>query len=255
MPWRTQARFSNRSVRVTYWKAVVPELLQRGSQSLVEDELLDEHRGLQQRVGLLRMLGEILIEVAEEACVECRICDLDDPGRVLGYGVVGEVCVRGPNLMSGYRGRPEESASALRDGWLYTGDIGLMDDDGYLTLSIHETLETDPELHRAIEQALRRKRLTVRPPADLDPALLTARFHDGARAKVFTFVAKPDHAQYYRAESPEHAAALVRQGRGACGTALDYLRNVIRHLDEIGIAEGPLHRVLKAAEADDGNQS
>ena len=83
------------------------------------------------------------------------------------------------------------------------------------------------------------------------PALLTARLQGGTRAKLLAFVARPDHAQYYRARSPEHAAELVRQGRGARGTALDYLRNVIRHLDEIGIADGPLHRVLKAAEADE----
>jgi cation transport protein ChaC len=83
------------------------------------------------------------------------------------------------------------------------------------------------------------------------PALLTARLRGGSRAKVLAFVAKPDHAQYYRAESPEQAARLVRQGGGARGTALDYLRNVIRHLDDLGIAEGPLHRVLKAAEAAD----
>lgn len=65
--------------------------------------------------------------------VECRICDLDEPSRVLGYGAVGEVCVRGSNLMSGYWGWPEESAKALRGGWLYTGDIGRMDNDDYLT--------------------------------------------------------------------------------------------------------------------------
>jgi long-chain acyl-CoA synthetase len=66
--------------------------------------------------------------------VECRICNLDDPSRVLGYGAVGEVCVRGPNLMSGYWGQSEESVKALREGWLYTGDIGRIDDDGYLTI-------------------------------------------------------------------------------------------------------------------------
>jgi long-chain acyl-CoA synthetase len=66
--------------------------------------------------------------------VECRICNLDDPSRVLPVGAVGEVCVRGPNLMSGYWGRPDESANALRDGWLVTGDIGRMDADGYLTI-------------------------------------------------------------------------------------------------------------------------
>ena len=81
------------------------------------------------------------------------------------------------------------------------------------------------------------------------PALLAARLRGGTGARALAFVARPDHAQYFRAETPEQAAELVRQGCGACGTALDYLRNVIRHLDAIGIAEGPLHRVLEAAEA------
>jgi glutathione-specific gamma-glutamylcyclotransferase len=82
------------------------------------------------------------------------------------------------------------------------------------------------------------------------PALLNARLRGGGRARVLAFVARLDHEQYYCAPSPKHAAELIRQGCGARGTALDYLRNVIRHLDEMGIAEGPLHRVLKAAEAD-----
>ena len=85
------------------------------------------------------------------------------------------------------------------------------------------------------------------------PALLTTRLSGGTRARALAFVARPDHAQYFRADTPEQAAALVRQGCGACGTALDYLRNVIRHLGEIGIADGPLHRVLAAAEATDPN--
>lgn len=55
----------------------------------------------------------------------------DDDGRELPHRSVGEVCVRGGNVMVGYWDRPEESAAALRDGWLYTGDIGYMDTDGY----------------------------------------------------------------------------------------------------------------------------
>jgi long-chain acyl-CoA synthetase len=64
--------------------------------------------------------------------VECRICDLEDPSRVLGFDALGEVCVRGPNLMRAYWRRPDETARVLRDGWLLTGDIGRMDSDGYL---------------------------------------------------------------------------------------------------------------------------
>ena len=47
----------------------------------------------------------------------------------------GEIRVRGPQLMTGYRNRPEETAQTIRDGWLYTGDIGFIDADGYLTIS------------------------------------------------------------------------------------------------------------------------
>lgn len=42
--------------------------------------------------------------------------------------------LRGPNVARGYWGRPEETAAAFRDGWLYTGDIGRMDADGYLSI-------------------------------------------------------------------------------------------------------------------------
>jgi len=51
---------------------------------------------------------------------------------VLPVGAVGEIRARGPQIMSGYRNRPVETAEALREGWLYTGDIGEIDSDGHL---------------------------------------------------------------------------------------------------------------------------
>ncbi|MET7802633.1 class I adenylate-forming enzyme family protein, partial [Streptomyces decoyicus] len=55
-------------------------------------------------------------------------------GRILPAGATGEVVVRGPNVMRGYLGRPEETARTLVDGWLHTGDVGRFDEDGYLVL-------------------------------------------------------------------------------------------------------------------------
>ena len=61
---------------------------------------------------------------------DCKIVDMDT-GQDLPEGSTGELCIRGPQLMQGYWNRPEETAATLRDGWLYTGDIARMDEEGY----------------------------------------------------------------------------------------------------------------------------
>jgi long-chain acyl-CoA synthetase len=55
----------------------------------------------------------------------------DETGRHLGANEIGELCVRGGNVMLGYWEQPEETAQTMRDGWLLTGDIGYRDDQGY----------------------------------------------------------------------------------------------------------------------------
>lgn len=65
---------------------------------------------------------------------EIQIVDVATGTQVLGVDEPGEIRVRGPQIMAGYRNRPQETAEALREGWLYTGDIGSLDADGYLTI-------------------------------------------------------------------------------------------------------------------------
>ncbi|MFB6837007.1 long-chain fatty acid--CoA ligase [Streptomyces sp. NPDC056361] len=62
--------------------------------------------------------------------VEVRL--LDDKGQDVAPGEIGELAVRGPNVMKGYWNRPEETAAAIPDGWLRSGDLAQVDEDGYL---------------------------------------------------------------------------------------------------------------------------
>ncbi len=75
---------------------------------------------------LLRGAGRPLVGI------DLRICDED--GREVPVGEPGEVCVRGPNVTGGYLGQPEANALAFCNGWFHTGDLGRVDENGYLFL-------------------------------------------------------------------------------------------------------------------------
>jgi long-chain acyl-CoA synthetase len=63
--------------------------------------------------------------------VDCRIVDVADGVTELPVGQAGELCIKAPEVMQGYWNRPDETRAALRDGWLHTGDIAKVDEDGY----------------------------------------------------------------------------------------------------------------------------
>jgi acyl-CoA synthetase (AMP-forming)/AMP-acid ligase II len=63
-----------------------------------------------------------------------EVAIVDEEGNHLPQGERGEVILRGPNIMRGYLNKPEETAKTVKDGWLHTGDVGLLDEDGYLVL-------------------------------------------------------------------------------------------------------------------------
>jgi long-chain acyl-CoA synthetase len=77
-----------------------------------------------------RKLGKLRSAGRASFCTEVRIVDAED--QEVPRGTVGEVIVRGPNVMKGYWNNPKQTADVVRDGWMHTGDGGYMDDDGFI---------------------------------------------------------------------------------------------------------------------------
>jgi acyl-CoA synthetase (AMP-forming)/AMP-acid ligase II len=110
----------------------------------------DHARGLADKPALLTSAGRPAIGT-EVGVVD----DRDIPRPV---GTVGEVVARGPTLMRGYWKRPAESAEALRGGWMHTGDLGIMDEEGYLYIvdRLHDVIVSGGEnvYPRMVEEVL-----------------------------------------------------------------------------------------------------
>jgi len=80
----------------------------------------------------LRKTGSIGVPVSD---TDARLLDPTDATREVAPGEVGELAVRGPQVMAGYWQRPEETAAVMRDGWFLTGDLATRDDDGYFRIA------------------------------------------------------------------------------------------------------------------------
>jgi long-chain acyl-CoA synthetase len=78
-----------------------------------------------------RKIGTIGLPISD---TDCRIVDMDTGTRDLPPGQEGELLIRGPQVMRGYWNKPDETANVLRDGWLYTGDLAIMDSDGFFKI-------------------------------------------------------------------------------------------------------------------------
>ncbi len=78
-----------------------------------------------------RKIGSIGLPLAD---TEARIVDMELGSVAMPVGKIGELIIRGPQVMQGYWNSPDETANALRNGWLYTGDIAYMDEDGFFTI-------------------------------------------------------------------------------------------------------------------------
>ena len=84
------------------------------------------HREAGRRLGLHKSNGR--------AMIGCEVCVVDDSDQEVPRGKVGQIVARGPGVMKGYWNLPDETAAALRGGWMHTGDAGYMDANGYVFL-------------------------------------------------------------------------------------------------------------------------
>jgi long-chain acyl-CoA synthetase len=98
----------------------------RQGYGLTEASPLTHANPLEDELAILESVG---LRVSDQ---EERVVDIETGTKTLGPGEVGEVILRGPHIMKGYWKSPEETARTIRGGWLYTGDIGYFNEDGYL---------------------------------------------------------------------------------------------------------------------------
>jgi long-chain acyl-CoA synthetase len=135
---------------------------------------------------------------------EQRVVDLETGTRALPPGEVGEICIRGPQIMRGYWKSPEATAAAIRDGWYHSGDIGRVDADGYVYIQDRK------------KEMIKYKGLGVAPaeieaallehPAIADAAVIGVPHPEAGEVPKAFLVVKPGHA----APAADEVVAFVR---------------------------------------------
>jgi long-chain acyl-CoA synthetase len=145
--------------------------------------------------------------------VEMDVVDPADPRRALPPGGVGELRIRGPNVMQGYWNRPDENASAFVDGWFLTGDIGLMSDEGVFTI------------------VDRKKDMLISGGFNVYPRAIEDAIHEHPDVREAAVIAIPDP---YRGQA---AKAYVSLREGAPALTIEALRAFLA--DKLGRHELP----------------
>jgi long-chain acyl-CoA synthetase len=145
--------------------------------------------------------------------VMIEIRDLDEPAKRLGPNEKGEICIRGKNVTKGYYKQPEETANAFVDGYFRTGDIGYLDDDGFLFI------------------VDRKKDMILSGGFNVYPRLIEEAIYEHPAIEEVIVIGIPDA---YRGES---AKAFVTLRAGATAPSLDELRAFLA--DKVGKHELP----------------
>jgi long-chain acyl-CoA synthetase len=142
-----------------------------------------------------------------------EVHDIEQPGRKLPPGEKGEICIRGPQVMAGYWKRPEATARTIVDGALHTGDVGYMDEDGYVFL------------------VDRIKDLIICSGYNVYPRVIEEAIYRHSAVAEVTVIGVPDD---YRGEAPK---AFVRLKDHATLTAAELLSFLEDKLSKIELPE------------------
>lgn len=161
---------------------------------------------------------------------------IDEQGSILDAGEIGEICIRGATVMKSYWNRPGDTADSLKDGWFHTGDIGLLDEHGFLVIKdrakdivirggenvacaeVEYALNEHPQVHEAAVYGLPDERLgeivcatvMIDPGSDTDQATLQAFLKDHLAAyKVPALIRIQEH-QLQRIASGKIAKKALR---------------------------------------------
>ncbi|MBV7379179.1 AMP-binding protein [Maritimibacter dapengensis] len=154
------------------------------------------------------------------AGAELKIVDVEDPAKTLPTGETGEIAIRGPNVMREYWNKPEETRTAFHDGWLLTGDVGYMDDDGFFYI------------------VDRKKDLILSGGFNVYPLVIEKAVHQHPNVAEAMVVGVPDD---YRGES---AKVYVTLNVGAKPFSLTELQAFLA--DKLGRHEIPRHLEFRA---------
>ena len=113
-----------------------PHLLRRWFDLLSPQQVLMAY-GMTENLGLTALRGDEWLEHPGSVGVPAPVCEVryvDDEGNDVPAGEPGEMWVKGPNVVPGYWNRPEANAETFTDGWVHTGDIGRVDEDGFVSI-------------------------------------------------------------------------------------------------------------------------
>lgn len=158
----------------------------------------------------------------------------DGEGNTLGPNTVGDVLIAGPTVMRGYLNRPEETARTLIDGWLHTGDIGYLDEDGYLVL----VDRAKDMIIRGGENIYPKEIETVayRLPEIAEAAVVGRPHALYGEVPVMFVVAAPGHSVDTDAVKQHLRMSLAKYKQPVCITVLDALpKNAIGKIDKPAI--------------------